>query len=140
FELGSVDPRLEALSQVDLSRLTLEPNADTVQQVEGASPESGDFVDTSIGVVGGGIHFPIFEKPASAFKLLLGQNVDLVVFNVPSLQIQAKIPDITIPIVPGLSVFVSGGLLFQTHITIGYDTQGLVDFLKKPAGSRDAED
>jgi Ca2+-binding RTX toxin-like protein len=84
---------------------------------------------------GGGLHFPILENPASAFKLLLGQNVDLFTFDTPTLNLHSVLDEF-FPILGPLGVELKGTVdpqmdfvQVKAHLSMGYDTQGLVDFV-----------
>jgi Ca2+-binding RTX toxin-like protein len=84
---------------------------------------------------GGGLHFPILDHPASAFKLLLGQNVDLFTFDTPTLNLHAVLDEF-FPILGPLGVELKGTVdpqmdfvQVKAHLSMGYDTQGIVDFI-----------
>ncbi len=83
---------------------------------------------------GGGLHFPLLENPASAFKLLLGQNVDLFTFDTPTLDLSAKLDEF-FSILGPLGIELRGTLHpddtfaeATAHLSMGYDTQGLKEF------------
>lgn len=83
---------------------------------------------------GAGLQFPILQNPASAFKLLLGQNVDLFTFDTPTLDLKAPL-DVFFPILGPLGVELKGTVdtantlaEFKAHMDMGYDTTGLVEF------------
>lgn len=86
------------------------------------------------GADGGGLAFPILSNPASAFGLLLGQNVDLFTFDTPTLDIKAQLDEF-FPILGPLGVELKGTVdsndtlgEFKAHLDMGYDTAGLVQF------------
>lgn len=83
---------------------------------------------------GAGLQFPILQTPSSAFKLLLGQNVDLFTFDTPTLDLKAPL-DVFFPILGPLGVELKGIVdssdtlaEFKAHLDMGYDTTGLVEF------------
>ncbi|HEX5241768.1 MAG TPA: calcium-binding protein [Tepidisphaeraceae bacterium] len=99
----------------------------------------GTIADNSVfggggGSDGAGLQFPILQNPSSAFKLLLGQNVDLFTFDTPTLDVKAPL-DVFFSILGPLGVELKGTVdaddtlaEFKAHLDMGYDTSGLVEF------------
>ncbi len=85
-----------------------------------AEPAGGDEDDDGLG-----ISFPIFE-PANIIKLLLGQTVDLVIWDIPKLEFDFGWSQ-TFPIfpVPPISVGVGLDVGFDIDLLVGLDTRGL---------------
>jgi len=105
---------------------TSNPNQDTLQQAE--SKGLSFFTDVQT-IPGGGLSFPLFDTPTQAFNLLLGQDVDLLNFQLPGFGAGFNFGD-KIPLPTPLPVpifinydfdadFTSPGLIF------GYDTTGI---------------
>ena len=97
-----------------------------------------------------GLQFPILDNPLSAVGILLGKNVDLVTWNLPSLSVGDSFNQLLgiIPIGPvplGVGVFGSFTATFQA--SVGLDTSGLAAgnfldgfyFKAQPLFSLDAE-
>jgi hypothetical protein len=98
---------------------------------------------------GGGIHFPIIDNPQSAFGILLGQDVDLFDFDMPTLRASPTFEQF-FPILGPLGVDFRGvipepfggnppldatakqntALEAVFHFTFGYDSYGLNQFWK----------
>ena len=83
---------------------------------------------------GGGLSFPILDHPESAFKLLLGQDVDLFTFDTPTLNLSAPL-DAFFPILGPLGIELRGNLdaadsfvKVTAHAFLGYDTYGIREF------------
>jgi hypothetical protein len=81
----------------------------------------------------GGIDFPIIDDPESAFGLLLGQNVNLFTFAMPTLSLKLSL-DQTFGLGP-LGVTVQGDLdsdddffTATANLSGGYDTKGLTEW------------
>ncbi|TWU15165.1 dockerin type I domain-containing protein [Allorhodopirellula heiligendammensis] len=85
-----------------------------------AEPAGGEEDDDGLG-----ISFPIFE-PSNIIKLLLGQTVDLVVWDIPKLELDFGWSQ-TFPIfpVPPISVGVGLDVGFSIDLLVGLDTRGL---------------
>ncbi len=79
---------------------------------------------------GGGFHIPLLQDPTKVFGLLLGQNVDLVTFDTPTLDLTPSISFEVAPIdfLPFLKVQFTGSAEFKAHLSMGYDTYGLTEF------------
>ncbi len=74
---------------------------------------------------GFGLGFPIFQSPGNLFKLLFGQTVNLVVWDIPPLS--AEFP-ISIPLFDFLgvvSIEVFGSIFAKADLAVGLDTRGL---------------
>ncbi|MEJ6480220.1 choice-of-anchor L domain-containing protein [Nostoc punctiforme UO1] len=74
--------------------------------------------------------FPILADPSSVFQILLGQQVDLFRYDSPTLAFKYTFTPPTIPIFGPLGLQISGGVSAGAAISVGYDTQGLIDFRK----------
>src|SRR5262249_33745854 len=73
------------------------------------------------------LQIPLFEHPSTAFRLLLGQPVDLFLLDLPSLDYSIN-ADVFFPLVGPLGVEMVGGIQAHAHIAFGYDTSGFQTF------------
>ena len=71
--------------------------------------------------------FPIFENPSSAFGLLLGQDVTLVTYQLPSLNFGFEWSQF-FPIIGPLGARIGARIGAQTDLGFGFDTRGLREF------------
>jgi hypothetical protein len=73
-----------------------------------------------------GISFPILRNPANLLKMLFGQVVDLVVWDVKPLEFEFVV-DQEWPVFPPLPIFVGiGGVVSaKADFLVGFDTRGL---------------
>lgn len=132
FDLGDTDP----LQKADLS--DVEPNV--AQQVDAvgemkslAAGGAGQFYTDMTEDEDISISFPILENPLNAFKLLLGQDVDLFLLDLPPLEVGLPFPILKIgPIIPPIPIFVAlnGYIGASVDLKFGYDTHGLRTFLE----------
>ncbi|HEV8293382.1 MAG TPA: calcium-binding protein, partial [Tepidisphaeraceae bacterium] len=133
FNLGSADPR-------QLSNLTtVTPNATppVAAPVDQLGAAAKDKINQMKNVPGGGLKFPLLENPGSAIKLLLGQNADLFLFDMPPLDVHFSI-DKSFPVLGPISVNLEGSLDLKADFGFGYDTQGFRDYFDH--GRTDPED
>ncbi|MEL7245089.1 MAG: hypothetical protein AAGM40_22540, partial [Cyanobacteria bacterium J06573_2] len=72
-----------------------------------------------------GIGIPLLEDPLTAINLFLGQDVDLVTYDVPELDIEFNIRQ-EFP-VPGTTIkgILEGGFSLYSDLLVGFDTYGL---------------
>jgi len=86
-----------------------------------AEPTGGEEDDDGLG-----ISFPIFDQPTNVIKLLLGQTVDLVVWDIPTLGLDFGWAQ-RFPIfpTPPISVEVALNAAFTIDLGVGLDTRGL---------------
>lgn len=76
------------------------------------------------------ISFPLLEHPTNAFQLLLGQDVDLVIFDFPELNLDFEMAyRIFFPPFPVLYAEIGGGVETKINFDFGYDTAGLRKFV-----------
>lgn len=75
------------------------------------------------------ISFPLLEHPTNAFQLLLGHDVDLVVFDFPELTMGFNMAyRMVFPPFPILYAELGGGVTTTINFDFGYDTAGLRKF------------
>jgi Ca2+-binding RTX toxin-like protein len=68
--------------------------------------------------------FPLLEQPTTAFKLIMGQDVDMFTWEMPRFEANLFIEK-DFPILGPLEVHFFGGVGVAADIGIGYDTTGL---------------
>jgi autotransporter-associated beta strand protein len=91
------------------------------------SPETASWLDD----LPNGFSFPLVESPLSAFKLLMGQDVDLLTYAMPPLEFEVNVPEIVrIPIYPPYHVWAVIGARLEAKIDLkfGFDTHGFTKF------------
>ncbi len=100
-------------------------SADPVMELKNADAEAGDFFDELKAM---GIELPLLENPGSIFQLMMGQDVDLFLYDVPKLAIDFPFPIIKIgPLIPPIPLFASfsGNIGAAIDLAVGFDTHGL---------------
>ena len=71
-----------------------------------------------------GIGIPLLEDPFTAINLLLGQDVDLVTYDIPELDIEFGIEQ-EFPIFGSIKGLLEGGFSLYSDLVVGYDTNGI---------------
>lgn len=125
--LGSFDLLgTELKEEDDLEDVT--PNVtqtvDTEMELEMADEESKDFFDAMNDM---GNFVPLIQDPSSVFRLLMGQTVDLLLYDMPELVFEVPFPVIRIgPIIPPYPIFPSftGAVGARLDLAFGFDTRG----------------
>ncbi len=74
-----------------------------------------------------GFAFPIKDNPTELFKLILGQDTELVTFTLPKLDIPFEFEKF-FPILGILGVEVKGEIGIRGNLSFGYDTLGIRQF------------
>ena len=98
---------------------------DPVMELKMADEDAGDFFDDLKEL---GIILPLIEDPASVFRLLIGQPVDLFLYDIPPLEVSFPFPIIKIgPLIPPIPLFasISGSIGAAIDLAVGYDTHGI---------------
>ena len=118
FAAGSTAIAEQNLDSNPLSRLGRQ--AESLVSSLSAEPGGGEDDDDGLG-----IDFPIFD-PQNIIKLLLGQTVDLVTWDIPTLALEFGWSQ-SFPIfpVPPISVAVGLDVGFTIDLLVGLDTRGL---------------
>ena len=139
--LGTTIPEGVSLSDFDAGDLLGTVSADTsyLSQIDSGEPQNANFVSTLMTGSGSAgspsLDFPIFDDPKCILNMLFGQNVDLVTFDSGQFNTPSIGPfgfDVSIPIIGpfgvdfGMNINVYG----SGEIKVGYDTQGVRDFLR----------
>ena len=121
-EDGSQAPEVEPQNVTDP---TVEP---TEQAKQHSGPLAG-LLDSLDNLAGGAVSFPILEDPRQAFLMLLGQDVDLVLYDMPAatLEFVANTPPLYLPTPIPVPVYIQFGGFAGAGIDLafGYDTRGI---------------
>ncbi|WP_152049608.1 LEPR-XLL domain-containing protein [Tautonia marina] len=122
FSLSTIDPNVVgglADSALDyLAGLAGDSVADEARSL------IEQFAGDAIGGAGNALSFPILDDPTIAFKLLLGQDVELMAFDMPRLSLDFT-TEIFFPILGPLGVQLNGAVSAAVDFVFGYDTRGL---------------
>lgn len=129
-DLNAFSSAITAINQLEISNLTggrillgqFKVNSlSDIQKLSNSSAALDTFAGLPFSV-------PILQQPSELIRAVLGENVELVSYRLPSLNvdISTTILDTWIPVagVP-VNVTVSGHLQFSAHGTIGYDMAGM---------------
>ena len=151
FGANNVNARTANLAQTPLTSVNANPQA--ILKALGNVPGVGGFVSQITSKIqfggdgspddGGGLQFPLIEDPQLGFGLLLGQDVPLFTFDMPTLKADATFHK-SFPLLGPLGVLFRGtvqdnldpnapqdtAIEFLLHFSFGYDTHGLVQFAK----------
>jgi hypothetical protein len=98
---------------------------DPATELKNADAEAGDFFDELKEM---GILLPMLENPASVFQLLMGQQVDLFIYDIPPLVVNFPFPIVKIgPLIPPIPLFASigGNIGASLDLAVGFDTHGV---------------
>src|SRR5262249_45582993 len=87
----------------------------------------------------GSIQFPLLSNPSSIFGLLMGKDVDLFLYDLPSLDLQFLYEQM-FPLFPGLNAKLGGEVTATTNITFGLNTRGFNAFRRGPDGISGTDD
>ncbi|MEO0685472.1 MAG: hypothetical protein AAFY76_10640, partial [Cyanobacteria bacterium J06649_11] len=71
-----------------------------------------------------GISIPLIEDPFTAINLFLGQDIDLVTYDIPELDINFDIEQ-EFPIFGSIKGLLEGGFSLYSDLVVGFDTYGL---------------
>lgn len=98
---------------------------DPVMNLKMADDDAGDFFDDLKEL---GIILPLIENPTSVFQLLIGQSVDLFLYDIPPLEVSFPFPIIKIgPLIPPIPLFasISGSIGARIDLAVGFDSHGI---------------
>jgi len=142
FDLGALDVRnLEDLQDVGLGDLNIQAGDVLSVIAEEADALINDFLNDALQTENadsplGGVSsaesqfaFPILDDPTRAFRLLLGQDVELVTYDLAPLQASFEFHEF-FPIFWFLGVQIDGGISATADFAFGYDTRGFRDFVE----------
>ncbi|MEM1391712.1 MAG: LamG-like jellyroll fold domain-containing protein [Cyanobacteria bacterium P01_H01_bin.150] len=71
-----------------------------------------------------GISIPLLDDPLTAVNLLLGQDIDLIEYDIPELEIEFNISK-EFPIFASIKGLLEGGFSVYSNLSVGFDTYGL---------------
>src|SRR5262249_26901605 len=130
FDLGDLDPRRVRDLRTVTPRVTgTAPSVD--QQLNTPQGQnSRQFIGRMTNQPGGGLQFPILHNPMSVFQLLLGQDVTLFTFQMPTLNVRFAYSQSyrLSPPLSMLAVRLGGSIEAGARFAFGYDTFGLRRF------------
>ena len=122
---------LGSLGELDLQQDLLAnlPSTGPLSQLKNIAGDVAGFIDDtkSPGGTSNGFAFPLLEQPQQAFGLLLGQDVDLVTYDMAPLDFAM---DFTLPLPPiplgpvSVRFELGGGVGAGIDLGFGYDTSG----------------
>jgi hypothetical protein len=84
-----------------------------------------------------GFKIPLIDDPKNAIKLLLGQDVSLFEWRMPSMGMASEIEQ-SFPIYPGIEGIIEGGFGVDATIGFGFDTYGLNEWRQSGFKAGDA--
>ena len=111
----------------DASTIDTESNGDSSSLAEDASEtaKSNNKVGNFFAKLDElGIGIPLLEDPFTAINLLLGQDVDLVTYDIPELDIEFGIEE-EFPIFGSITGLLEGAFSIYSDLVVGYDTYGI---------------
>ncbi|MCA9138495.1 MAG: hypothetical protein KDB00_17105, partial [Planctomycetales bacterium] len=76
------------------------------------------------------LSFPLLQKPSTVFKLLLGKDVDLFLFDAPKLELDFNYNQSFPTPIPGLFANFGGRITAGADFAFGYDTSGINQYSK----------
>ena len=84
-----------------------------------------------------GISLDVVENPLNVIKLFLGQDIDLVTWDVPELDLSFTI-DRSFPVFAGISGVLQGGFSVYSDLVFGFDTFGFSQWKESDFAIEDA--
>ena len=84
-----------------------------------------------------GFKIPLIDEPKNAIKLLLGQNVDLFTWTMPTMGMSSEVEK-RFPIYPSIEGIIEGGFGVAANLGFGFDTYGLNQWKKGGFKANDA--
>ncbi len=136
FDLGGVSDLRTLTSLDEAAPVDESMSFDDLSGAEAeAGGSAGSFLKSVSDVSGGGFDIPLLDHPSTIFNLLLGQNVPLVTYTMPDLDVGFGFSQY-FPIFGPLGAELAGELGVKIHLAFGYDTEGIMEY----ATSRDPAD
>ena len=128
FDVNSLIGDLRGQGSVSTSSFSLGnlPSAPNLSS-SGASGSTMGFLNSLNGTTPGSIQFPILSSPSSIFELLMGQTVNLFLFNTPTLTLGFNYQQ-QFPIFGPLVATLGGNVSASIHFQFGYDTYGIQEW------------
>ncbi len=127
------DPQ-EPLDEIDFEALAQQEAPDT----ENIEDEDARNIFARLGDIG--IRFPVIESPAQVISLLFGRDVDLIVYDMPALELGFDYR-LNVPFwsPPTIAVSIGAGVGVTIDPVFGYDTRGARLYMQARA-ARQADD
>lgn len=132
FDIGSDLRSVTQLSSSDLANIV---ELDTSSQLAGSAASFNSAMASLNSVPGAGLKFPILSSPSSVFKLLIGQDLNLFTYDMPTLSANFQLSEF-FPILGPLGARFTGSLGATAHFSFGYDTSGLREYIKASSSDR----
>ncbi|MCA9137168.1 MAG: hypothetical protein KDB00_10425, partial [Planctomycetales bacterium] len=123
FDPSKLDPT-DIINAVNLDSLPDGPAKDAVNQL------AGNLVEGAIAAQTVKMEWPLFDNPTTAFRLLLGQDVDLFRLTLPAIDASFRLPAVPYPAFGPLDVRFKGFLDVEIpSLVFAYDTFGIRELL-----------
>jgi hypothetical protein len=84
-----------------------------------------------------GMRLELIENPLNAIKIFLGQDSDLMMWDVPELELAFSFEE-SFPIITGISGVIGGDFKVSADLAFGFDTAGLRQWKEKDFAIEDA--
>jgi Ca2+-binding RTX toxin-like protein len=117
-----------AIPKIDIGGFTLDPaTAQNASAAGSLSPATRNITNSYTTNPIPGFQIPLLSNPASAFKLLLGQDVPLVTYETPALDLSLSFSEF-FPIIGPLGAELAGTIGAKAQFGFGFDTRGFREF------------
>ena len=139
YQAGNADKSTEDVVVDDQSTQALNKDTENVAESGGKDPSgksSSSFSSVMKQLEDLGFTIPLITDPKNVVKLLLGQNVDLFNWRMPSMGMESSIEQ-SFYIYPGIDGLIEGGFGVNATIGFGFDTFGLNEW--RDAGFKASE-
>ena len=128
------DPSTEGLSK------DTQEQADAGGNSDPDNPEDGESNSSFAEIMGQldelGFAIPLIDDPTNAINLLLGNEVDLFTWRMPSMGMSSEIEE-SFPIYSGVDGIIEGGFGVDANIGFGFDTTGLQEWMDDEFSAED---
>ena len=139
YQAGNADKSTEDVVVDDQSTKILNKDTENVAESGGkdsSGKSSSSFSSVMKQLEDLGFEIPLITDPKNVVKLLLGQNVDLFNWRMPSMGMESSIEQ-SFYIYPGIDGLIEGGFGVNATIGFGFDTYGLNEW--RDAGFKASE-
>ncbi len=122
---GAADMRRTSLQSINPATVSGDRDQNANNRLNG---EVNAFVDAAHKLPSkqpGGFRFPILERPVDALGLLMGRDVSLVTYTMPSMRVESRFHQSYWIFPPFLSAVLAGRIGVQADFSFGFDTAGL---------------
>lgn len=141
---SAADASASTVDDVDLDEdgATADLNQDTGTQADNGGSTSPDGGSSTFQKIMKqldqlGFEIPLIDDPKNAIRLLLGQNVDLFTWTMPTMGMTSEVEK-GFPIYPGIEGIIEGGFGVEANLGFGFDTDGLNQWKKSGFKANDA--